>query len=870
MGRYILPESNPLALPEFKFQVVTPSKAIASYLQVPYYSLESLTQSIVRRRGMRIASALSSRRLMQNAVRKIINTRDLEGTAKVFLSTIKDLFRSGINLTKLQQNRDFRIQQLANLALAYQNQLRARNCIDAAELYWQAATDAAYQKAYIFYGYFYPSKDELAVINAIADRDSILVLPVADFLSQQRALEWLQSRGWELLPERSRDITTINARLQQCFRQKSPLPEGARLQVFPSLEEEVRGVLTQVKVLQSQGVPPQNIVLITREERLYGETLMNIAWEYSLPLQVSYEIPLEQTRLGAWLKLLLEVIRDDFPFEATAKLLSHPLANRMSEEIWSQARQAHPQSLTEWQELGLDLSLLDFSGKYRREAWIDRLSNILSTWDVLEHAKAWAREVNAFYRLQEGLKELGKTQIKQSSKLAFIAEIHEILSLLTVPAQPGRGGVELHCPTSIIGTKYPYIFVLGSAAGILPVAIAEDPILDFYHRKQLAERGWNIETAADLALQETFNFYCLLNVPTSSITFSYPESIDRHPTIASPYLSRLGLKPSPVNLPIVSIERARQLYLRQPNLLKSDSSWQIANIAKAWQVETRRESSLAPDLYDGVIGVGIDPQAKLFSASQLTQLGQCPFKWFSARLLKLQELIEAESELSAAIRGNLYHRCLELSLSQIKTAGDLAQFNREQLDRAFATAERELKLTELPGWDAQRQEHLNLLALNLTTAEFLPPDREVIATETKFDTQWYGLQLRGQVDRIDRTPAGLSVIDYKTSGVTPAGVKDETGKAKIDIQLAVYQDAIARQYPDEAIDTATYYSLTQQKTLARPQKDPQELAAFVERVKSHLEQGYYPVAPDVDRKACRYCDYDLVCRQGDRLSRKQT
>ena len=123
-------------------------------------------------------------------------------------------------------------------------------------------------------------------------------------------------------------------------------------------------------------------------------------------------------------------------------------------------------------------------------------------------------------------------------------------------------------------------------------------------------------------------------------------------------------------------------------------------------------------------------------------------------------------------------------------------------------------------------------------------------------------------DSIDRTDAGLSIIDYKTSGVTPAGVKDETGKANLDIQLAVYQDAIAEKYPDQTIDTATYYSLTQQKTISRPKKDPAELAAFADKVKTHLEQGYYPVAPDVERKACRYCNYDLVCRQGDRLSRK--
>ena len=876
MSRYILPELSSLDLPRSGFQVITSSKAIASYLKVPHYSLESLAQSIVRRQGKGIASALSSRRLLQIAVREVIKTKDVEGTATAFLPTIKDLFRSGIDLTKLQQTSDPRIIQLSKLASAYQKQLRQRNCIDAAELFWQSAMDCD-RRTYLFYGYFAPGKDELAIINAIAGENSILVLPIASFPQNCVAKEWLQDRGWKSSIDKPARTIGINDQLQSCFNRPSALPSGVSLNAFSNLEEEVRGVLTQVKVLLTQGVAVKDIVLVSEAEQLYGKTLIDVAWEYDLPLEVGYEIPLEQTRFGAWLKLLLEVVTDNFPFEATAKLLSHPLAKCMSAETWSSARQTHPQGLNAWQKLGVDLSLLNLPrGNYSRDVWIEHLTNIFSCWDILENAKEWAREIVAYYRIQEALAELSQIKTQKLSKTAFIAEINEILALLTIPAQPGRGGIQLHRPTSLLGTNYPYVFVLGSVEGILPTAIADDPILDFYHRKQLAKQGLELETAIDLARRATFYFYCLLGVPTQSITFSYPELIDRQSTIPSPYLSRLGLKPSPVNsLPLPSIELARRQYVRQPNLLPLDTSLSIPQIHKAWQVEANRESALAklnevisPDSYDGVIGISIDPQSKTFSASGLTKLGQCPFKWFSARLLKLKELIEAESDLEAAFRGRLYHRCLELSLSQIKTAQDLAEFNREQLDRAFAIAERELNLTQLPGWSVQRTEHLDLLALNLSTAEFLPPDTEVIDTETKFRTQWYGLQLRGQVDRIDRTPTGLMVIDYKTSSVTPAGIKDERGKAKIDIQLAVYQDAIAQRYPDETVDGAAYYSITKQKNISRPPKNPEALATFARQVEFHLEQGYYPVAPDVDRKACRYCDYDLVCRQGDRLSRK--
>ncbi|MCC0177532.1 PD-(D/E)XK nuclease family protein [Waterburya agarophytonicola K14] len=875
MGKYIVSELNP-SLFKPNLQIITPNSAIAHYIRqithsqvkISHYSLESLTQNIVRRQGWGIASVLLSRRLLQNAVKQVISTKDIEGTAKAFLTAIKDLFRSGIDLQQLQQNTDPRIQQLASLAIAYQAQLRHRKRIDAAELYWQGAIDIAYQKPYLFYGYFAPTKDELAIVNAIADQDSILVLPTDDLYPQnQKSLAWLQSQGWEF-----RETKRINHKLQECFKQKASLPPGVSLNVFSNLEEEIRGVLTQVKILLTQGVEAKDIVLVTNDEQLYGETLIDVAEEYSLPVQVAYDIPLEKTRMGAWLKLLLEVLRDNFPFETTAKLLSHPLARYMSAEIWSTAREIHPQGLAAWQELEVDLSLLDLTqNSYSREFWIERLQDILTTWDILEKGKFWAREMVAFYCIQDALNELSNPKEQVISKQTFVNEINEILALLTTNAQPGTGGIKLYNPTSLLGTSYPYVFFLGSASSILPTEITNDTILDFYSRKQLVKQGLEIVTAVDIAQRETFYFYCFLNIATQQITFSYPELVDRAFCLPSPYLTRLGLQPTPLDiLPLASIESARQKYLRCSSLLDEATSLslKLPNISKAWQVEAARESTTAPDEYDGVIGIAIDPQSKIFSASQLTQLGQCPFKWFSARLLKLKELNEAESDLSPAFRGSLYHRCLELSLAQIKTAKDLAKFNREQLVKAFETAEKELKLTQLAGWEAQRQEHLDLLSLNLASIDFLPPEREVIATETKFDTQWYGLEVQGQVDRIDRTDAGLAIIDYKTSSLTPPGVKDETGKANLDIQLAVYQDAIAEKHPAETIDTAAYYSITKQKTISSPQKDPAQLSAFAERVKSHLQQGHYPVDPDIDRKACRYCNYDFLCRQGDRLSRK--
>ena len=613
---------------------------------------------------------------------------------------------------------------------------------------------------------------------------------------------------------------------------------------------------------------------------MYGATLLDIAWEYNLPLRVLYEIPLEQTRLGAWLKLLVEVIETNFPFESTVKLLTHPLVGKISGEVWQQARQKHPQNLAAWLELGVDLSCLDLPTKNSRYHWLKSLQNILETFAIQQRGKKWAREIVAFYLLQDALVQLFQPSGEQISRQVFLQEVKQTLALFSVPIQPGRGGVELHNPSSLFGTSYQYVFVLGMAEGIFPTPIINDPLLDFSDRQLLSKQGFPVETAVTIAQKETLTFYHLLGIARQKIVFSYPQLRNRDTLFPSPYLDRLSLEPTILKaLPLASIEAARRVYLQHESIKYPDKTEiaypgeyplrdrVFAYAFKAWQVEKERENNYPAGEYDGIVGIPLDPTTMVFSASQLTQLGQCPFKWFASRLLQLKELPEAETNLSATLKGNLYHRCLELSLAQIKTTADLAKFNSEQLTKAFLQAERDLELLQIPTWTSQRQEHLDNLWLNLTTPSFLEEESQIIARETPFEMEWHGLQVKGKVDRIDRGSDGLIILDYKTSSTAPAGIKDDTSKAKIDIQLPLYIEAVEQTFADESIDTAAYYSLTKRKIIKKAPRNSSELAAFADRVKSYLERGYYPVAPDLEQKACAYCAFDLVCRKSDRLKR---
>ena len=68
--------------------------------------------------------------------------------------------------------------------------------------------------------------------------------------------------------------------------------------------------------------------------------------------------------------------------------------------------------------------------------------------------------------------------------------------------------------------------------------------------------------------------------------------------------------------------------------------------------------------------------------------------------------------------------------------------------------------------------------------------------------------------------------------------------------------------PDRLVHKTLYYSLTKGEDIS-PKSFPSEaeLIEVGDRLKTHLQTGNYPVEPDIKEEACRYCDYDVVCRK---------
>ncbi|ANV89065.1 PD-(D/E)XK nuclease family protein [Picosynechococcus sp. PCC 7117] len=861
-----------------KAEAIAPTRQTARCLkQQQPYSLSSLAAELLWQKGQRVLNPLEQYQQLKQAIATTLNPTDLEGTVQTWRRAMQELLQASPNLDGLKAFNTPKIQQLHQVIQQYQAQLQETKTVDPAAVLWQAIALGPVPQTLCIYGYPDPQVDEIAFIEAIAAADSLLYLPHVDdqplFSPQGELIKRLQGKGWQL-DDSQPETQSLGDRLSQKFFGQNTVnfePPTVQAHVYPNWEAEARGTLGQIKQLLQQGVAARKIAIVTNEDNHWGPLLLHVAQEYEVPLSLPNPISLQKTRLGAWLEQLLTIIETNYSFEVTAQWLSHPLTHPLGREFWQVARTLKPNHFEAWQALTQehyqwDLAVLQPPQQGTFLVWREYLKEILNVLDVRRRALPWVTETVAYKKFIDGLDSLTTSLTEIMTWEMFQAEIRTSLQLLTTPAYPMRGGVGVHNPQNLIGAQYDYIFCIDGAEGVMPRPLRDEPVLDFYTRKQLSDK-LPIEGAIAKARREQFQFYSLLQVPQKQFTFSYStlgQGEGRYRSqVASIYFKKLGLQPEKASVAIAaSVAEARQFYLTQSQIPTELQSKTLDQAIAAHQIEQRRLQKSALDEYQGLIGMPFPWRERIFSASQLLQLGQCPFKWFAGKVLKLAALDEPETTLEPSQRGILYHKVLELALNAYRKNPDLDLTDFEQLKAWFIEAEDVLKLPKLSAWERQRTEHIQTLQRAIAAPEFLPEGRHVFRLEDKIQFTWQDFQITGYIDRIDQISGTneLVIMDYKTSSSPPKGIQDKSGALKLDLQLPIYEAAVQHQYPEFQVKQNLYYSLTKGEKLSAKFPDEKDLQAAGDRLKTHLEEGSYPVAPDKKYDACKYCDFKSVCR----------
>ncbi len=868
------------------FLILTPHRSTARSIGVLPKSLETVAKEIVTGAGYAVASDLTALIIRRAAVMKVVKNQNASAYLSRITTILDTVLRTGVDPNILRASDSANVRQLGEVADKYLEILKDLKMIDRAQTLLCASAQNPQKQKVLVYGYFRGRPEEARFIDALAADDSIYFLPIdkAHWFKANRAItENLVAKGWTLedagMPQEGAGASATEVLLWNEQHSEEKEIRGAsgecyKAYEFANREREIRATLAKVKNLVLGGVAQSDVAIVVRRTSEYGPETARIAEEYGMHLDMRFKIPVRDTGFGGFMQLVAEALVSP-RFETVLRLVMHPYGPGLSEEQLASAFKWHPASLEDWRSIGVDISFLGPHEKLTRAGWRSFVEALFKKFKTRDATSVKAREILAFNEFNDCLREFCIVEAEELSVRQFAAEILEILNACSVHFNPTNGGVGFHDPDTAIGGVFKHLFVMGASEGDLPAAVSDNPVVDFIERKKLAERSAIFETASDISCWEAMSFYFTLLTASDSVTLSYAKTVGADEKLKSEVFKDLGVNPQTFagqHDVASSMGELRLTKIRQEGI---SDDFALERARNAYAVELRRESSESQDEFDGRVGVPYDNPDHKWSASQLKNIGQCGFKWFAEKLLRLKPIEEMEGELTPATQGSLYHKTLELAVIRADKSKDIREAMLDVLDDAFAEAEQdgEVGLPVLVNWQYERGEHLKLLRTAIRSEDFIREGARIIATEFEFDTKWKGFQVTGSVDRIDATPDGLIAIDYKTGKSTPKGVKNREGKAAIDIQIPIYLSAAVPTHESSQGGPGTegyYFSLKKAKSLKKVRLDNEvELDDFVLRVRQMLSEGDFSVSPDVDQNACTFCDYEAVCRKGNRIKRKE-
>jgi RecB family exonuclease len=236
------------------------------------------------------------------------------------------------------------------------------------------------------------------------------------------------------------------------------------------------------------------------------------------------------------------------------------------------------------------------------------------------------------------------------------------------------------------------------------------------------------------------------------------------------------------------------------------------------------------------------------SASKLTTYADCPLKFAFSYALGVRD----EGSVWASL-GSLLH---EVAAEFLRPGQEPADRSRERL---FTIAEEHWS-DDIAPYRPQREEiRRDLFDMLAAWHEVEFSGREgpdVVDVERRFHIEVAGHAVTGSIDRVDRVPGGLEIIDYKTGKhpLRPEEVVD-------DLQLAVYHLAATRD-PDLAAEGPPQRLLLRYVRAGKDREQPvtpdhaaQTEARILEAAEQIVAEAFAP-ALEAD---CEHCDFHRLC-----------
>lgn len=547
----------------------------------------------------------------------------------------------------------------------------------------------------------------------------------------------------------------------------------------------------------------------------------------------------------------------------------------------------------------------------------------------------------------------------------YIAEVRRSLisqSQLLGPAD--RAGLRVLEATDVRGLKFKALFIAGLVEGGFPLRASRDWIYPHEERERLKKYGLTLEDISPATLlKEEHYFYQSACRATHRLYLTRPLLLeDDSETVASYYIDELQRAISPWKITAEILRRdfdgkridevsntselnvglvrqqerhlhhgEKQNLLTQPRIkrllaLARNDGFLSDTALRRIEIERERAGALFGP-YDGLI---TDPnllallQRKfgtdfVHSASGLSVFGNCAYRFFAQRILKLEPRGEAALDLQAIDAGKLLHdilrRFFEKHRGEALYSQDRSRLRDELLkigDGVFDEHERVVPPLNRQIWKIDREIRKILLEQVL----WYELDMEEAAKEKQvrpafFEIAFGGarsvakdphstntpleltratfvgdesIKISGQIDRVDLARDDtLVAYDYKLS----VGATKEDIRSGRSLQIPIYLEALERLIlPGREVAGGGYYTIRgandrRNKGIYRASKidyyqlHPRAHAVIsdeewqdirrsvIARIWDFIDQmraGQFSVNPSERKKTCRFCDFSAVCR----------
>jgi DNA helicase-2/ATP-dependent DNA helicase PcrA len=311
----------------------------------------------------------------------------------------------------------------------------------------------------------------------------------------------------------------------------------------------------------------------------------------------------------------------------------------------------------------------------------------------------------------------------------------------------------------------------------------------------------------------------------------------------------------------VGMTRAKErLYLTGAEDMGGKRKWKVSQFVlealdlpkdaarpfRAQAIEGLRRQAPAPEL----AGLGLAPipdeEPLAVSHRQVDDYQTCPLKYQFIHILRIPL-----RQHHSVVYGNALHKAVEFYLRR-RAAGNytsledfLTAFDNAWRNEGFLTRDHE-----------EQRKRGGIVALTRFYHEEEASGQKPTDVEREFGFTLGLDRVRGRFDRVDETPDGLVIVDYKSSDVTDQKKADQ--RAKESLQLKIY--ALAQHEMTGRLPARVELRFLESGLVGRHTPTDADLVKAREAIAEAargIRRREFEATPEY--QACRYCPYNQIC-----------